>query len=707
MRIAFRADASRQIGSGHVMRCLTLANDLRERDCTCLFVYREHPGNLLELVRQQGFEAIGLPLCDAADSLSGKLPASRLAHADWLGANWQTDAEQTLAALGGEFVDWLVVDHYAIDSEWEQVVKSGCGRILVIDDLADRHHVCNLLLDQNLVAQMAERYRGKVPASCRQLLGPRFALLQPHYAVLHARAPSREGAVRSVFVYFGAADNANLTGKTISAFLSLDRKDVRLDVVINPEGMHTPAIREQVRGLAQVRLHSRLPSLAHLMMGADVAVGAGGATSWERCCLGLPSLIVTLAENQITIAAELHERGLARWLGHATEVGEDQLKQALSAELARDVDANWSARCHAAVDGRGVQRVAGAMLLPQAGKLSARGATLDDEAPCTELLVASSARGNFREQYRSWLRDPESYQPVIVESDSGYLVALAVFDLRRSTIRAAIAVDPFAQANGLRISALAAAMRELRNGKRGAIEFFGPAEDLTDPSLGSDGRGSDSRKLSISVCSDAGSWINESIPGLLLDWLAAGHRVSWANTADDLPGGDLCFFLSYGRIVGPVIRGRYRNCLVIHASDLPRGRGWSPASWLILEGVERIPVTLLEAVDQVDAGPIYSQEWLELDGTELIDDWHALLADATVRLAGDFVARYPDALRDAKDQSGEPSSYPRRRPKDSEVDPSRPLVEIFNQLRIADNDHYPVYFRHLNTEYCLRINRKT
>ncbi len=157
MRVVFRADASLNIGSGHVMRCLTLANALRESGASCFFVCREHPGNLLELIREQGFEAIGLPLPKTFESLHGKHSSSRLTYAGWLGDSWQRDAEQTLAALNGELADWLVVDHYALDSAWEESLRPACRRLLVIDDLADRDHRCDLLLDQNLVAKMAER----------------------------------------------------------------------------------------------------------------------------------------------------------------------------------------------------------------------------------------------------------------------------------------------------------------------------------------------------------------------------------------------------------------------------------------------------------------------------------------------------------------------------------------------------------------------
>lgn len=706
--VVFRADASLLIGSGHIMRCLTLANVLRQGGATCIFVCREHAGNLLELIRQRGFEAIGLPQREYSDYWSGNSSTSQLTYADWLGESWKRDVEQTLEVLGGSKADWLVVDHYALDYAWEEAMRPSCHHLLVIDDLADRNHCCDLLLDQNLVAQMAERYCERVPSMCKQLLGPRFALLQPEYYELHARVPPRSGEVRRVLVYFGEVDNTNLTGKVVSAFLSLGRSDIRLDIVISSNNVYTPLIRKQVRGLGHIYLHSRLPTLSKLMMCADIAIGGAGATSWERCCLGLPSLIVTLADNQVPIASELQARGMARWLGHADDISEDQLRDALCVEINRGVDVALSSRCHASVDGRGVWRVAGAMMLPYAGKLCARTAVFNDEKFCIELLSVGAKSEKHCELFRSWLRDPLSYLPTIIESDSGYLVGLVVFNLQRSIVHEAIVIDLVAQNLVLHRKVMITAMVHLRKVFDGHMQFLGGPVELNYEERVLDKCSPPSFSgLNISICSDARSWINDSIPEIVLKWLAAGHRVSWVNDADELPGGDICFFLSYGRIVGSKIRSRYRNCLVIHASDLPKGRGWSPASWLILEGADCIPVKLLEAVDQVDAGPIYSQYLVKLEGNELINDWHALLADATVRLVSDFVAGYPASLLEATVQTGEPTFYRRRRPEDSEVDPTKPLTDIFCHLRIADYNLYPVYFRHLNAEFSLQINRKT
>lgn len=149
--------------------------------------------------------------------------------------------------------------------------------------------------------------------------------------------------------------------------------------------------------------------------------------------------------------------------------------------------------------------------------------------------------------------------------------------------------------------------------------------------------------MSIGVASDADSWFNDFIPALLLPWLAAGHRCAWTHRAETLPAGDTCFCLSYGRIVGAQTRARHRHTLVVHESALPHGRGWSPMTWQVLEGASRIPVTLLEAVDAVDGGPILWQTWMALDGTELVDDLRRKQAQATRMLCHAFVAEYPDS----------------------------------------------------------------
>ncbi|WBS02787.1 UDP-2,4-diacetamido-2,4,6-trideoxy-beta-L-altropyranose hydrolase [Pseudoduganella sp. SL102] len=354
MRIAFRTDASLDIGSGHVMRCLTLAARLRDAGAEVVFLCREHPGNLVALLEGRGFAVGVLPAGGATEDDAGP------AHARWLGAHWEDDARQTIAALPWR-ADWLVTDHYGIDQRWQGALRSHAGRILVIDDLADRRHDCDCLLDQNLTELGAARYAGLVPAGCTLLVGPHYALLQPQYAVLHARARPREGAVRRVLVFFGGVDRDGLTGRTVRAILALRHLELRADIVVGPANPALQDLREQCAHDGRITVHAALPSLAPLMMSADLAVGAGGATSWERLCLGLPCLAVTLAENQVETTRLMARQGLVEWLGSAEEITETVIADALARWCERGIPAGWL-RDFGTIDGRGADRVSDVLL---------------------------------------------------------------------------------------------------------------------------------------------------------------------------------------------------------------------------------------------------------------------------------------------------------------------------------------------------------
>ena len=473
MQYTFRTDASHQIGTGHVMRCLTLAHALRERGAECRFICREHRGNLLERIREQGFAAVALPTETTEGEHPNPAAASALAHAEWLGTDWRSDAEATQKALGDTISDWLIVDHYALDHHWESALRPHCRKILVIDDLADRNHDCDLLLDQNLVADQERRYNGKLPDHCARLLGPQYALLQPQYAELHPRTPPREGPIRRILVYFGGADRDNLTGLVLSAFLSMQRKDITLDVVINSDAPHADAIREQVQGVQQVMLHTHRPSLAPLMVQADLAIGAAGTTSWERCSLGLPSLVITLAENQRPIAAELERQGVIRWLGHKDEVNNESLVDALADLTRHGLAPEWSARCQQWIDGKGTERVCLLLQLNQNTPLRARLARLDDEALilrwANDPLVrknAFTAEKIDPDTHRAWfykrLRDLENCRLYIVETEAGLLVGQVRFERSRGAWEVHYAMDVRCRGRGIGVSMLNTAVKTFR-----------------------------------------------------------------------------------------------------------------------------------------------------------------------------------------------------------------------------------------------------
>ena len=357
MRIIFRVDASLAIGSGHVMRCLTLAAALRQRGARSLFVCRPHEGNLFELISARGFDLAVLSPPQLA--LEG--------YRAWLGADWRTDAEETRLLIEGmkSPPEWLVVDHYGIDAGWEVALRPHARQLMVIDDLADRPHDCDLMLDQNLVADMDARYRRLLPSRCITLLGPSYALMQPEFNEVRKQAKVRTGRVRRVLVFFGGGDKAGMTAVSIDSLAAIDFAGLEVDVVIGASNPDARKIRAQIDSYPNMRLHVDLPTLAMLIAAADLGVGACGGNALERLCLGLPSIVITVAANQQAAAAALHRKGLIQWIGDYGDVGLNDLVSTLREVLAGELPAKWSEACFAAVDGRGLERVVEAMRLAQ------------------------------------------------------------------------------------------------------------------------------------------------------------------------------------------------------------------------------------------------------------------------------------------------------------------------------------------------------
>lgn len=361
--VVFRADASLEIGSGHVMRCLTLADALQAQGAACHFLCREHPGHLCEVIEARGFVVHPLPL-------EAKVPdADVIAHAEaepvhahWLGVSWQQDADACQVTLTELAPDWLVVDHYALDHRWERsVLGQGDSRpgLLVIDDLADREHIADLLLDQNL-GRKAKDYQGLVPEACRVLTGPHYALLRTEFAQWREASLARRARqphLQRLLINLGGVDKDNITGQVLEALTACDLpNDLQVSVVMGATAPWLEAVTSQAREMPwPIEVVVNVTDMAKRMAEADLAIGAAGSTSWERCCLGLPTLMVVLADNQRAIANTLAEKGAALPL--------DLIK--LPAALARhlstlcvpDTLTLMSHQAAGLVDGQGVSQV--------------------------------------------------------------------------------------------------------------------------------------------------------------------------------------------------------------------------------------------------------------------------------------------------------------------------------------------------------------
>lgn len=370
MKVAFRVDASIRIGTGHVMRCLTLADALRAHGAKCRFICRVHEGHLAGKIQERGYDVAPLPPSPRlAEQAHG-----RARHLAWLNATLEADLAQTLEALRSEPVDWLVVDHYALDSSWEQGVRRVCKHMLVIDDLADRSHDCDLLLDQNWHGTEAgHRYELLVPEYCVCLLGPGHALLQQEYQELRRTAHRRDGEVRRLLVFVGGSDQANLTCRILSALDSTELRLLPVDVVVGVNHPDFEAVRSMAEARSATTLHHGVPTLAPLMISADLMIGGGGTTNWERMCLGLPAIVVSIAQNQESINAALMKGGFITYLGPEQSVSSTDIRNCISSLLRQpELLREQSRRGQVLVDGGGAMSLATKMFAMTGGSRAAR-----------------------------------------------------------------------------------------------------------------------------------------------------------------------------------------------------------------------------------------------------------------------------------------------------------------------------------------------
>lgn len=348
MKVLFRVDAASHIGSGHLMRCMTLAMAWRARGAACHFLCRRQPGFSTRPLEEAGFPVTTLPAPGGSS---------------WLGVSEQQDAADSLPIIADIAPDWLVVDHYALSAAWETQARESAGRLLVIDDLADRLHSCDVLIDQNLGRHESD-YQALLPSSCQMLIGPAYAMLRPEFGLkrsvsLMRRAGSR---CRHLLISMGGADPGGATGRVLNGLRECRLPDLERITVIM--GSMAPGL-EQVRQLGlslpwPVEVAVNVADMASRMTIADLAIGAAGSSAWERCALGLPTLMVILADNQRVGAFALEERGAAVSVGSVDDIAVD-LPACLESLQAPERLHTMARKAAAITDGAGVERVLDAL----------------------------------------------------------------------------------------------------------------------------------------------------------------------------------------------------------------------------------------------------------------------------------------------------------------------------------------------------------
>jgi len=342
MDVVFRTDSSHNIGTGHVMRCLSLADEIRRNGTNISFICREGLGNLISYIENRGYEVHQLP---------GEIDIEK-------------DRKLTNKILSKYETkpDGLIIDHYDIDISYESSLRDRVKKIMVIDDLANREHDCDLLLDQNY-SKNEDRYNGLVLGNCIQLLGPEYAILRPQFQKARGNLRKRDGGVNRILVFMGGSDPKNVTSKVLRAIHMLERPDIVIDVVIGNLSPYHDEIKILTSKIPNTNCHHNVDNMAELMLSADLCIGAGGTTTWERCCVGLPTMTIILSENQKNISESLDKEGALINLGWYHNVTENNIKEGIEGLINNPQKvASMSDKSRRLVDGKGVNRVCDTMI---------------------------------------------------------------------------------------------------------------------------------------------------------------------------------------------------------------------------------------------------------------------------------------------------------------------------------------------------------
>jgi UDP-2,4-diacetamido-2,4,6-trideoxy-beta-L-altropyranose hydrolase len=325
VNIVFRVDGSTDIGLGHVMRCLALAKQVNEQH-NIIFLCQDLPSQVTPMIAEAGVTLLllrnDLSLVNFENTATGVLsPQIQRHHA--------SKCWSVLVDVLDRNIDLLVVDHYALSAPFCSAMRNCCDNIVVIDDLANRSHDCDVLIDQNVYNEIDTRYEGLLPAHTRTLLGPKYAMLRKEFYQL----PTAQRQDNHLIVCFGGSDPDNLTERAVDILLALSAEDYTADIVVGGAYAKVDTLREKLNDHPNMVLHHNISFLSQLMQRGSFMIGAGGTMHWERARSGIAGLIITLADNQIETTRCLDERRCCMWLGSSDTITDSQIRKAIEFAL--------------------------------------------------------------------------------------------------------------------------------------------------------------------------------------------------------------------------------------------------------------------------------------------------------------------------------------------------------------------------------------
>ena len=579
----------------------------------------------------------------------------------------------------------MVVDQYAINQRWETKIKPHVRVLVSIDDFMHKAHHCDILLNQNVIEDNSGEIVNVKKNGPLFLKGPAYCLLDHHFR-LKRRNAANINFKKRIFVYFGGSDPFDLTNKVIDYAISLSDENLIFDIVLPRNSPLQGEVELKAKKHSFIQLHSDLTSLATIMGQAAFAIGSAGVNSWERICVELPSINVITAENQKHIAQQQEKFGLARNLGEAAKLRELDLHRALDELINGQIKLNERHFQELKLDGFGAFRVATAIRFVFNG--------------CVHIY--NEIRNPASLKLEKQLMEPpinKSYN-FYFEIGVGELLCTARFIEARhkNSFVYSIEENRITLNDDAKGKVLVSSLNKFWEINKNGFVSLSPIFLVS--------KNKPKNIKTVAILSDQDSWINPHIEKLITELLELGYSVNWGHKDDAKISGDVRFLLSFSKLLNDESLEKFKYNLLVHESDLPKGKGWSPMSWQIRNGESKIIFSLIFAEKLVDSGNIIAQRPFILNGSELSEDWRSIQGQISRELCLKFINEYPSILNHQKKQSGESSFFEKLTPFDSELKLRRTIDEQFNVLRTVDNKRYPAYFFKDGQKYLIKITKE-
>ena len=338
--IFIRVDSGQHIGYGHMIRCLALAGNLKNF-FNIIFLTTNYKGNINSLIKKNNYKLIQLK--------KTKTNQSKI--------KIKLDAEQTIKIINkiGNEKSLLLVDNYELSSRWESMVKPFVNKIIVIDDLISRKHNCDLIIDQNLHTNMQKLYVNCLPKKCIRLFGPSYVILRKQFLQEKKFTKKRKLPIKKILITFGGSDYQNHTLLVLNNLKNIDTKKT-VFVVVGKAHSNKKSIKSFCKKFPYFEYIEQTNDMAKLIRMSDLSIGSGGTTTWERCFLGLPSIIIITSNDQKDIAHAISKNKCGINIGKINTSTKMNLNDIIQNFKSNDFE-NMSKKCMNLVDGKGVIRI--------------------------------------------------------------------------------------------------------------------------------------------------------------------------------------------------------------------------------------------------------------------------------------------------------------------------------------------------------------